>query len=114
MKKVITVFLLTVSMVFSVSACGFNFNEGEATESVQVLNPIPVGEYIVLDIREQVGGNNIRVNYYITVVLQNEDGDRYFYEYNVNDKKNSTYINLAKLVPNDKVIYQDGTLILMN
>ena len=66
------------------------------------------GDYKVLDIRESIGGNNIRVYYNVTLVLEDINGGRYYYAYAVNDGKNSDYINIAKFVSGDLVTYKNG------
>lgn len=66
------------------------------------------GDYKVLDIRESIGGNNIRVYYNVTLVLEDINGGRYYYDYAVNDGKNSDYINIAKFVSGDLVNYKNG------
>ena len=62
----------------------------------------------VLDVREAIAGNNVRVVYFLTIVLENADGNRYYYEYVSCDDKSSEYINMAKLHEGDFVSYQNG------
>ena len=66
------------------------------------------GDYKVLDIRESIGGNNIRVYYNVTLVLEDINGGRYYYDCTINDSKNSDYINIAKFVSGDLVSYKNG------
>lgn len=112
-KKGILLGFVAVVLALTLCGCGFNFNESTVNKNVQTINPIPNGEYEILDTREQISGNNIRVKYHLTIVLQNSNGNRYYYEYNSKDEKNSTYIHLATFVLGDKITYQDGVFELI-
>ena len=105
--------LLIVVMALPVCACDLHLNESDVKEYVAELEPILNGDYTVLDVREVLGGNNVRAHYQVVVVMEDEQGTRYYYEYYANDYKNAEYLTVAKLAPKDKVKYQDGTLFLI-
>ena len=112
-KKTILLVLLMVLTTGILTGCDpYHFNESKVSETTQRLEPIIDGEYTILDTREQISGNNIRVQYHLTIVLQNANGNRFYYEYTSRDEKNTEYIKLAKFVPNDKVTYKNGYFAL--
>ena len=116
MKKTTVLFmLLAVLTIATFTGCGdlFKFNESSVSEHVQNLDPIISGEYTVLDTRESISGNNVRVKYHVTMILQDINGNRFYYEYRSNDDKNKEYLHLAKFVTNDKVSYKDGYFTLL-
>ena len=119
--KKFKVLSLFVAMSLLLCSCKNN-NVQEENNNIVKLNAIKVncydsnnspinldnGDYKVLDIRESIGGNNIRVYYNVTLVLEDINGGRYYYDYAVNDGKNSDYINIAKFVSGDLVTYKNG------
>ena len=113
MKKLVkkaVLMSLIMAVVISLYGCGF---KNKVNEDVQSMNPIMNGEYSVLDVRETVGGNNIRVYYIITIILQDSNNNRFYYEYEADDTKGQTYINLGKLIPEDHVLYENGEFKLI-
>ena len=89
-------------------ACDFNFYNSAVNVEVTEKDFIPDGSYIVLSVRESIGGNNVREMYILDIVLQDENNERYYYEFESYDEKSDEYIDLAKLIPLDNVIYQSG------
>lgn len=119
MKKIVLLVLLITLTTGTLTGCSLlDFNENKVSDriskDVQNLNPITEGEYVVLDIREQIGGNNLRAYCFLTIVLQDMNGNRFYYEYLSYDKKSAEYICLGKFVPGDKVTYKNNTFSLNN
>lgn len=114
---VTTCMLIIVFFIVVFSCCGCE-GQQENTQStsnkeIDVKN-IPNGEYTVLDVREAIGGNNLRIFYYISIVLKDSNDVQTYYSYDCSDNKDSTYVSLATLVPNNKVQYQNGTFKIIS
>ena len=111
-KKALLLILLTALATVTLTGC--NFGKSYVSESVQKKNSIIDGEYIVLDTREQIGGTNVRISYHLTMILQDSNGERFYYEYISRDEKNNEYIHLAKFSPGDNVSYKDGSFTFID
>lgn len=103
-KIMVALMLCIVCLPFM--AC--NFNCSAVNAEITKKDFIPDGSYIVLSVRESIGGNNVREMYILDIVLQDENNERYYYEFESYDEKSDEYIDLAKLIPLDNVIYQSG------
>jgi len=79
---------------------------------VDNIETIPNDTYTVLEVRETVGGNNIRTKYLVNVVLENINNDRFYYSYYALDLKDTDYLNVAKLVKGDSLELKENVLCL--
>ena len=80
-----------------------NYDIGYDVQSLQANIP-----YTVKDVRESLGGNNVRKYFYVTALLEDETGNRVSVSYRTVDSKDSNYYNLSLLSENDTVTYNDG------
>ena len=68
-------------------------------------------EYTVLDVREQAIGLGYSSYYYIvSVVLEDETGERFYYDYESLEEKDDKYVDIAGSIPGDIVTYIDGDI----
>jgi len=108
MKKWKKLFIITLVLLSMMSLCGcgfFSFNE----ENTEVYSPASSlvfnTQYKVVDLRETFGGNNVRHDYLITLILEDNAKNRFYYEYEGWDKKSDTYKQIACFTTGDNVIY---------
>lgn len=108
--------LFILFFIVAIFCCGCEQQKNtHSTLNKQIdIKNIPNGEYTVLDVREAIGGNNLRVYYYISIVLKDSNDIQTYYSYGCKDNKDSTYVALATLVPNNKVQYQNGTFKILS
>lgn len=113
--------LFILFFIVAIFCCGCEQQENNQEENTDYtlseqkdIKNIPNGQYTVLDVRETIGGNNLRIYYNISIVLKDSNDIQTYYSYNCDDDKDSTYIALATLVPNNKVQYQNGTFKIIS
>lgn len=103
-KKLILIMCLIITVLCC--SCG-NKNEKSKTSNKTDVETLENGQYTVLDVRETLGGNNMVKYFFVSIVLKDSNNIQHYYDYQCNYNKDSTYISLATLVPNNKVEYEN-------
>lgn len=113
MKK-ISLILLSLLM-FLLMGCGAIANTEDIDTDTQEIVHIGENMYIpsdvdlkVLDVREAFGYHNI-YSYYVNVVLEGNQGERYYLQRCCNISIDEKYQSLIKLVPGDYIRYDSET-----
>lgn len=103
-KKLILIMCLIITVLCC--SCG-NKNEKSKTSNKTDVETLENGQYTVLDVRETLGGNNMVKYFFVSIVLKDSNNIQHYYDYQCDYNKDSTYISLATLVPNNKVEYEN-------
>lgn len=116
-KKIIAIALASVLAV-SLMGCTGTGNSVDSTEAVEESIPSDLAlgyegdtlakdkKYIVKDVREAIGGNNVHSYYEVTLLLEDTTGKRVSAAYRSIGKRNDNYYRLALLSSGDIVTYQ--------
>ena len=110
MKKRFAIFMTCFLFIgLFLVGCGATYNELDSKAYEENPDRYTINKvYTILDVREMFGINDGFDYSYISLVLLDEDnGEREYYCYG--SDKDDIYINIAKLVPGDTVIYHGNS-----
>ena len=118
MKKIILSLLVIAILSLSLVGCNNDNKTDENKKNVQTYQQLENGKYTVLDVRETIQASHGWTNYIVSVILQDDNGIAHYYEYRsigtTEDSKDEKYISLAKLVPNNRVSYENGNIVWLD